>query len=164
MKNLLIALLLCCFACQLNAQTTNSESDAESKRMMELMSQKIEMDIDEDYFIGVATNTYVSESPKAVIMAMLVPESYEASKEKMMQNTSDDFVIENRGEKEMNGVKVLFMEGSSDAEGVKMNNTVYCIKYDDQTCMMIVGIIEQTADKKYFDMISRSMNSVVKAY
>ena len=84
MKKLLFvaALFIGVFA---NAQETEAEKQA---RAMELMSKKVDMTVDEELFNSVAPNTYVSESPTAVVMAMYVPENYEAAKKKLNEDYS----------------------------------------------------------------------------
>ncbi|WP_430412473.1 hypothetical protein [Kordia sp.] len=159
MKKLLIALCFLCIGFNVQAQETDEQKQA---RAMELMSKKVEMTVDTELFMGVTANTYVSESPKAVIMAMMVPETYEASKKKMDTEMNDKFKVTKKGEKKVNGVNVLFMEGTSEAEGVTLNNTIYCVKYDENTCIMFIGMAEEGADKKYVDAIKAAANSIIK--
>lgn len=141
------------------AQETEAEKQ---KRAMELMSIKVDMKVDEELFMKVTENTYVSESPKAVIMAMIVPETYENAKAKLEGNMPPDFKVTDKGEKMMNGVKVIYMQGTAEAQGTKVNSTVYCLKRDADTCLMFMGMSEVGADKKYADAITAAANSVVK--
>jgi hypothetical protein len=165
MRKTLIALCILFVGFNAQAQGAGTEADkAKAAKAMEMMSKKVDMDVNEELFTAATTNTYVSESPKAVIMAMIVPETYEASKAKMNENNSDQFKVSDRGEKEVNGVKVLFMEGTSESEGVTLNNTVYCVKYDEETCIMFIGMVEVGADKKYIKAITNAANSVIKKY
>jgi len=138
------------------------EDQEKLARMMELMGQKIDMDVDLTLFTSVSTNTYVSENPKAVIMAMMVPDSYENSKEKMDKDPGERFTITEKGETEINGVKTLYMIGISEAEGSVLDNTVYCIELDEDTCMMFIGMVDQTADPKFAEAITKTMNSIIK--
>lgn len=164
MKNIFIALLVFTMGIQMQAQeTAEPEMDeAQMARMMELMGQKIEMDVDTTLFTAVSTNTYVSENPKAVVMAMMVPETYAKAKEKMDADNSTQFKISDKGEKTINGVKVLFMEGTSEAEGSTLNNMVYCMEFDANTCLMFVSMVDQKADAKYTEALTKTMNSVIK--
>jgi hypothetical protein len=77
MKKTLIALCMLFVAFNVQAQETDAEKQALA---MELMSIKIDMKVDTELFTEVTPNTFVSESPKAVIMAMIVPETYENAK------------------------------------------------------------------------------------
>ena len=129
---------------------------------MELMAQKIEMDVDTELFASVGNNTYVSESPKAVVMAMMVPDNYENSKKKMDKDTGQQFKVIEKGETEINGVKTLFMIGTSEAEGAVLDNMIYCIEVDADTCLMFIGMVDQKADPKYAEAITKTMNSVIK--
>ena len=163
MKKTLIALCILLVGFNVQAQEATTEADkAKAAKAMEMMSKKVDMDVDTELFTAVTPNTYVSESPKAVIMAMMVPESYAASKKKMDTNMSDKFTVSNKGEKEINGVKVLFMEGTSEAEGATLNNTIYCVEYDKETCIMFIGMVENGADQKYIDAVDKAAKSMIK--
>jgi hypothetical protein len=160
MKKTLMALCMLFVAvATVQAQETEAEKQ---KRAMELMSIKVDMKVDEELFMKVTENTYVSESPKAVIMAMIVPETYENAKAKLEGNMPPDFKVTDKGEKMMNGVKVIYMQGTAEAQGTKVNSTVYCLKRDADTCLMFMGMSEVGADKKYADAITAAANSVVK--
>ncbi len=86
MKKIILSLLVLIIVVQMNAQdvTSNAGNTGDDQegmaRMIELMEQKIEMYVDLTLFTSMAPNAYVSENPKAVIMAMMVPDSYENSK------------------------------------------------------------------------------------
>jgi hypothetical protein len=168
MKKIFLALLVMTIGVNMDAQdqtTTGgdtNEDQGKMARMMELMGQKIEMDVDTSLFLEVSTNTYVSESPKAVIMAMMIPDNYENSKKKMDNDQGDKFNITEKGETEINGVKTLFMKGTSEAEGAILDNMIYCIEVDADTCLMFVGMVDQKADAKYREAITKTMNSVIK--
>ena len=146
-------------AFNVQAQETQAEKQA---RAMELMSIKVDMKVDTELFQAVTPNTYVSESPKAVIMAMIVPETFEVAKDKLDGNLPPQFKVVNKGEKMMNGVTVVYLTGTSEAEGVTINSTVYCFKRDADTCIMFMGMSEVGADQKYVDAITAAGNSVVK--
>nr|WP_321227672.1 hypothetical protein [uncultured Psychroserpens sp.] len=164
MKKLLIALLVFTMGVQMQAQDTAAPEmdEAQMARMMELMAQKIEMDVDTTLFTAVSTNTYVSDNPKAVVMAMMVPETFAKAKEKMATDDTAQFKITDRGEKTINGVNVLFMEGTSEAEGSTLDNAVYCMEIDANTCLMFIGMVDQEADAKYTEAMNKAMNSVIK--
>ncbi|WP_046744206.1 hypothetical protein [Kordia zhangzhouensis] len=165
MKKTLFALCILFIGFNAQAQTEQAEVDKQkAARAMELMSKKVDMTVDEELFMAVTQNTYVSENPKAVVMAMMIPETYADSKKKMDTDMSNKFNVTSKGEKEINGVKVLYMNGTSEAEGVTLNNTIYCIEYDANTCIMFIGMVEEGADKKYTDAINASAQSVVKKY
>jgi hypothetical protein len=72
------------------------------------------------------------------------------------------FKVTDKGEKVMNGVTVVYLIGTSEAQGVTINSTVYCLKRDADTCTMFMGMSEVGADKKYVDAINAAANSVVK--
>lgn len=164
MKNLLFVFALSIMTLTVQAQETETKDPEQEKntRMLELMTQKIEMDVDTSLFLNASLNTYVSESPKAVIVAMMVPESYETTRQKMNENVDPAFQVSDKGETEINGVKVLFMKGTSAAEGDVLDSQMYCMAVDDETCMMFIGLAEQGIDVKYNEAITKALNSVVK--
>ena len=81
-----------------DAKTEEANQD-KMQRMLELMSKKIEMEVNTDLFKPEGANSYVSEDPKAVIMAMMVPDSYENSKMKMEKDAGGGMTITEKGEK-----------------------------------------------------------------
>jgi len=146
-------------------ETETSEADKKKMdmtRMIALMGQKIEMNVDLSLFKEVSTNSYVSDSPKAVIMAMMIPDSYESSKEKMDNDAGDKFKVTDKGEKEINGITVLYMEGVSETDGITLNNEIYCMAIDDETCLMFVGMFDKDASANYSAAITEARNSVIK--
>jgi hypothetical protein len=144
-----------------NAGNTGDDQEGMT-RIIELMGQKIEMYVDLTLFTPMAPNFYVSENSKGVIMAMMVPDSYENSKIKMDKDIDEQFTVTEKGETEINGVKTLFMKGTSEAEGSVLDNMIYCVKVDDNTCLMIVGMIDQLTDAKYIESIMKTVNSLIK--
>lgn len=174
MKKVILAISLCVMALNVQAQETTTEtpktentqeeSEKQNKmqRMMELMSTKIEIDVDTELFTPEGANSYVSENPKAVIMAMLVPDSYENSKRKMENDAGGGMTITEKGEKEVNGVTVLYMNGTTEAEGSTLNSVMYCMEIDAETCLMFVGMADANADPKYAAAIKKATNSVIK--
>ena len=165
MKKTLMALCILFIGFNAQAQVEQTEADKEkAARAMELMSKKVDMTVDEELFMGVTQNTYVSEDPKAVIMAMMVPETYADTKKKMDNEMSAKFEVLTKGEKKINNVNVLYMTGKSTAEGTTLMNTIYCVKYDANTCIMFIGMVEEGADAKYTKAIETSANSVIKKY
>lgn len=159
MKKALIALCVLFIGFNVQAQETEAEKQA---RAMELMSIKIDMTVDTSLFMEVTPNTFVSENPKAVIMAMIVPETYENAKDKLESKLPSEFKVADKGEKTINGIKVIYLEGTSEAQGVTINSTVYCFKRDADTCIMFMGMSEVGADQKYVDAIKVAAKSVVK--
>ena len=163
MKKIYFAFFLLALGLNVQAQEATLKSDQDKQaRAMELMSEKVDIKVDENLFMAVTPNTYVSESPKAVIMAMKVPESYAEAKKKINDSQDNKFKVKDRGEKTINGVNVLFMEGTSEAEGVTLNNTIYCVAIDENTCLMFIGMVEVGADAKYIEAITEAANSVIK--
>lgn len=162
MKNKLIALCLLLFSAPLQAQEATEIDKKKEARQKELMMKKVEMDVDEDLFLQVTPNAYVSETPKAVIMAMLIPETYANSKKKMEDEKSPTVKFTAKGEKEVNGVKVYYLEGVTEAEGKTLKNTIYCVEVDAETCLMFIATLEKGADKKYEEAITKAAHSAIK--
>lgn len=172
MKKVMLAIIVCIMAFNVQAQesaatkTEDSKKEASNQdkmnRMLELMSQKIDMEVNTELFKPEGANSYVSEDPKAVIMAMMVPDSYENSKRKMEKDAGGSMTITEKGEKEVNGVTVLYMKGTTEAEGATLNAEMYCMEVDAETCLMFVGMADSKADSKYTEAIKTAANSVIK--
>ncbi|MDG5492345.1 hypothetical protein [Psychroserpens sp. SPM9] len=165
MKKTLTALAIFMMIFNVQAQDTEEKDAGKDKmaRMMELMAKEIAIEVDTTLYKSAGANTFVSEDPKSVIMAMMIPDSYENSKKKMTDNADVRFQITDKGETELNGVKVLYMKGISEAEGSTLDNEIYCMAVDDDTCLMFIGMVDQNADKKYAEAIEKAKNSVIKA-
>ncbi len=162
MKKLILLFAIGLMTFSVQAQDTKTSDENKMAQYMELMSKKIDMEVDTALFIEATPNTYVSESPKAVIMAMYVPESYENSRQKMNENVDPAFQVSDKGETEINGVKVLFMKGTSSADGATMDSVIYCMEVEDELCMMFLGLTEQGIDNKYNEAVNKAVNSVIK--
>lgn len=169
MKKILLIVMLCIFSIQVQAQVeqanpTQTESIDQDKmnRMMELMGRKIEMDVNTELFTAQGLNSYISETPKAAIMAMYVPDSYENSKKKMENDLQNNMTITEKGEKQVNDVTVLYMKGTTEADGQTLNIEMYCMEVDEETCLMFAGMTAINADKKYNDAINKAAKSVIK--
>jgi hypothetical protein len=163
MKKTLIALCILFIGFNVQAQDDSGTGEAKAAKAMEMMHKKIDMDVNEELFMAVSPNIYISDNPKVMIMAMMLPETYEVSREKMEETISDKFIVTAKGVREMNGVMVSFMEGTSGTK-TTLNNVIYYVKYDEESCIMFAGTIEQNADEKYMDAFLNARNSVIKKY
>lgn len=169
MKKVILAMVVCVMAFNVQAQEakteatqTESAEQIKQQRMLELMGTKIEMDVDAKLFKPQGPNSYVSENPRAAIMAMMVPDSYENSKQKMENDLGSNMTITEKGEKEVNGATVLYIKGTSEAEGATLSIEMYCMEIDAETCLMFAGMADVNADAKYTEAIKKATNSVIK--
>ncbi len=139
------------------------EDEAEKQALaMEMASIELNMEVDTELFQKMSTNMYVSQTPQVMIMGMVVPETYENAKTKLEGNLPPEFKVSDKGEKTMNGVKVVFLKGTSDSPQGVIDCVVYCTKRDAETCTMFMGMSEVGVDQKYVDAINKAANSVIK--
>lgn len=140
------------------------DDDAAEQQAIALELSQIELDIkvDQSIFTKMSTNMYISQAPKAMIMGMVVPETYENAKSKLDSSLPPEFTVSNKGEKMMNGIQVLFIEGTGDTKDGVINCTMYCFERDADTCTMFMGMSEVGIDKKYTDAIVEAANSLIK--
>lgn len=162
MKNLIYILCLSLISLTAYSQEVGEDKVTNQARMKELMSKKVDITVDNDIFINVTPNTYVSETPKGVIMAMYIPESYEASKKRMTEEMTEKFRVTDKGEKTINGIKVLYLYGTSNTDGIILNNKIYCMEVDDETCLMVLGMMDESAEKKQHDSVDKILKTAIK--
>lgn len=160
MKKILIAL---CTLFVAVGTVQAQDDDAEKQALaVELASIDLKMEVDTSIFQKASTNMYVSQAPQVMVMGMVVPENYDNAKAKLESNLPPEFNISDKGEKMLNGVKVIFLEGTSKSPQGVINCVVYCMKRDADTCTMFMGMSEKGVDKKYTDAIDEAANSIIK--
>lgn len=158
MKKIILALLVCFVGFSTFAQ----DGKEKQAMAMELMKQKVPMQVNMDLFTQITPNTYVSEKPKAVIMAMMVPETLENAEKTMNSSASKDFKVEETGKTTVDGQSALFMKGTSNKDGVTIQANLYALKYKDDVTVMFVGMYEEGASEEYQKAIDIALKSVAK--
>lgn len=146
------------------AQKPIKESLSKKEKAEKLLSTKIEIDVNTEMFTPVAINTYVSEKPKGLIMTLIVPESYQKAKETLNNKISEEIVVTEQGEKTVNGITFLYVNGYTESEGKKLSSTIYCVKYNKESCLMFMGMIDEDATTKHKNAIANAAISIVKNY
>lgn len=160
MKKTLIALCML-FVATFTVQAQEDQAEKQALAM-ELMKIDLKMDIDTDLLQKMSTNMYFSENPQVMVMGMVVPSTYENAKNELEKNLPPDFKVSDKGEKMMNGVKVIFLEGTSETPQGTIDCVVYCMKRDPETCTMFMGMSGTGTAQKYLDAIEKAANSVIK--
>ncbi len=145
-----------------NVQAQEPDAAEEQAIAMELAAIDLEMKVDTELFQKMSTNMYVSQSPKAMVMGMIVPETYENAITKLEGNLPPGFKVTNKGEKMMNGVNTMSLEGTIESPEGVINCIMYYTKRDADTCTVFMGMSEVGVDKKYTDAITAAANSIIK--
>ena len=160
MKKTLIA--LCMLFVAFNVQAQEADAAEEQAIAMELAAIDLGMKVDTELFQQMSTNMYVSQSPKAMAMGLIVPETYENAKGKLETNLPPEFKISKKEEITINGVVAMFVEGTIQSPEGVINCVVYCTKRDADTSIMFMGMTEVGIDKKYEAAINDAVNSLIK--
>ena len=102
----------------------------------------------------------MSGEPKILFLSAFVEDSYKNQKVKMMRFfTEKKFSI--KIEKKISGKKVFFIEGPINKDDTDFINRNYCIKYDEETVIMITTLVEAIEDDNYKVMLEKVVQSVI---
>lgn len=128
------------FSAACYAQTDTTEVDAGNK-MLAMINTRISMEVDTLLYKIKGGNFYVSKDSQAMIMAMLIPQSFEQAKEKLSKNVKNrNVIIKETGELEANGKKVAFKTGELNEEGKKMMIELYAIEVTKESTILVTGV------------------------
>lgn len=122
--------------------------------------KEVKVDIDDTIFAKVSDNTYMSGKPKILFLSAFVVDSYKNQKVKMFKFFIQKKFSKNE-EKEIAGKKVFFIEGPINKDDTDFINRNYCIKYDEETVIMITTLIEATVDDEYKAKLEKMVQSVI---
>jgi hypothetical protein len=157
-KTLIVLCLLLATVTHIQAQEASKETQ---QKALEFMTQ-IDMKVDMSLFKEAYKNMYVSDNPKAMIMGIVIPETYEVAKQEIAKKIPPGFELKDSGEKVINGVKIFYTKGIDASRGAKLNTAMYCMKRSDKTSFMFIGVSEIGIDKKYTEAIEVAFNSVIE--
>jgi hypothetical protein len=123
------------------SQTDSTETDFE-KEMSKMLTTKIKMEVDSQLYATRQGNFYISEKPQAMIMAVLLPSTFDAAKERL----SDEYfkkkkiVVKDAGEFVSNGKKIIFKIGEMKEKGQKMVFELYAVEATEKSTILITGV------------------------
>ncbi|PQJ73009.1 hypothetical protein [Polaribacter butkevichii] len=156
MKNIGLALLLLFFSFNIYSQDKKTKN-----ALFELQKKKVSINIDKDIFTNVYQNMYVSKKPEALVLAVIIPISYDAQKEKV-NNKAIKKEIPFKGEKKLNKENVLVFSGTIIKKGIEFAKHIYYIKQQQNTCIELTTMLAVNAPTKDKNMIKAIVNSVIE--
>ena len=144
----------------MNYTATVEEENKEIDAHLNHTVKEVKIDIDDTVFSKVSDNTYMSGEPKILFVSAFVVDSFKNQKVKMLKFfTEKKFTI--KLEKEISGKKVFFIEGPINKDDTDFINRNYCIKYDEETVIMITTLVEAIEDDNYKVMLEKVVQSVI---
>jgi hypothetical protein len=148
------------FVLLLISNSVQSQHSKEIDAHLNHTVKEVQVDIDDTVFSKVSDNTYMSGEPKILFLSAFVVDSFQNQKVKMLKFfTEKKFTI--KLEKEISGKKVFFIEGPINKDDTDFVNRNYCIKYDEESVIMITTLVEATEDDNYKVMLEKVVQSVI---
>lgn len=130
---------------------TNSFAQ-EEEVVEELKSQiKIEMDFNKAIYPNNEGNMYYSNEPKAVIVAMDIPQKYEDMKNELQNDSgAEDLKEIKKGEFEEAGKKVIYFTGiMKDEDGKEIFMEILVKSASESSCIMVTSLYDINAKEKF---------------
>jgi hypothetical protein len=147
MKNLLIKkifYILALFMVSFSFAQEEIEEDFESAPEV-----VIDMDFNKSLYANNLGNMYMSDSPKAVLMAMIVPQSYESGKIDLAKAMEPDLKNFKAQEFVQSGLKYYSCSGIMMQDSIEVFVEVMMKKTDDNSCVMISSMYEIGVKSQY---------------
>lgn len=119
----------------------------------------IDMDFNKSLYANNFGNMYMSDSPKAVLMAMVIPQSYESGKTELTKAMEPDLKNFKAQEFSVNGLKYYSCSGTMMQESIEVLVEVMIKKTDDNSCLMISSMYEVGVKTKYEKEAKRAIIS-----
>ena len=101
----------------------------------------------------------MSDSPKAVLMAMVIPQSYESGKTDLTKAMEPDLKNFKAQEFSVNGLKYYSCSGIMMQDSIEVFAEVMIKKTDDNSCLMISSMYEIGVKPKYEKEAKRAIIS-----
>lgn len=124
------------------------EDDAVEEEMTQVA---IDMKFNKSLYPMNEGNMFYSDTPKAVIMAMEVPQKYSEMKAELdSESQPEDLKNTKKGEFEEAGTKVIYFTGiMTDDTGKEIFMEILVKKATEDTCIMITSMYELSAKEKF---------------
>ena len=120
---------------------TDSMNGGLENEMTKMLTTKIYMEVDSQLYSSIQGNFYISEKPQAMIMAMVIPQSYEKAKQKISEDVKKkNVLIKDSGEFVINGKKIVFKIGEMVERGEKMIIELYAVEATAESTILITGV------------------------
>lgn len=124
----------------------------EDETVEELKSQiKIDMNFDKTLYPLNEGNMFYSNEPKAVIVAVDIPQKYEDMKNELNNDSdAEDLKDVKKGEFEEAGKKVIYFTGiMTDEDGKEVFMEILVKKATESSCIMITSLYDINAKEKF---------------
>lgn len=109
----------------------------------------IDMDFNKSLYANNLGNMYMSDSPKAILMAMVIPQSYESGKTDLAKAMEPDLKNFKAQEFVQNGLKYFSCSGIMLQDSIEVFVEVMMKKTDDNSCVMISSMYEIGVKSQY---------------
>lgn len=119
----------------------------------------IDMDFNKSLYANNFGNMYMSDSPKAVLIAMVIPQSYESGKTELTKAMEPDLKNFKAQEFTENGLKYYSCSGTMMQNSVEVFAEVMIKKTDENSCVMISSMYEIGVKSKYDKEAKRAIIS-----
>jgi len=119
----------------------------------------IDMDFNKSLYANNFGNMYMSDSPKAVLIAMVIPQSYESGKTELTKAMEPDLKNFKAQEFTENGLKYYSCSGTMMQNSVEVFAEVMIKKTDENSCVMISSMYEIGVKSKYNKEAKRAIIS-----
>jgi hypothetical protein len=119
----------------------------------------IDMDFNKSLYANNFGNMYMSDSPKAVLMAMVIPQNYVSGKTELAKAMEPDLKNFKAQEFTENGLKYYSCTGVMMQENIEVFVEVMIKKLDDNSCVMISSMYEVGVKEKYGKEAKRAIIS-----
>jgi hypothetical protein len=158
MKNILTKKLFYYLALFMVSFTTFAQ-DEDDEVVEEAPEVVIDMDFNKSLYVNNLGNMYMSDSPKAVLMAMVFPQSYESGKTELSKAMEPDLKNFKAQEFVENGLKYYSCSGAMMQNSIEVFVEVMMKKTDDNSCVMITSMYEVGAKSQYDKEAKRAIIS-----
>jgi hypothetical protein len=144
-------LIFCCFNTFAYTQEDTTAFDLGAE-LNKIFSTQVEMDVDLSLYPQQMGNFYISEDPVGILLAMVVPQSFEKAKGDMT-DSKDGFgegsKIKEQGSFIKNGREIAFAKGIAKKDGKKLWMEMYTIQVDENRSLMVLGTCDIKSKNRF---------------
>lgn len=150
--------LICFLAISAGAQTKDSDATVNmGDEIAKIFNTEVAMDIDTTLFDSKQSNFYFSEASRAMIMTMVVPQSFEKAEEHFeKESKKKDYKSLERKKLVHNGKNILFEKGMIKKSGQKAFMYLYAVECTAESTIFVTGMHMDGDEKKFFPAIERA--------
>ena len=144
-------LIFCCFNTFVYSQEDTAAFDLGAE-LGKIFSTEVKMDVDLSLYPQQMGNFYISENPVGVLIAMVVPQSFEKAKGDMTDNKEgfgDGSKIKEQGSFMEDGREIAFAKGIAKKDGKKLWMEMYTIQVDENHSLMVLGTCDIKSKNRF---------------